>query len=164
MNRVAVIGPPGAGKTEFANELGKVLGIDNVIHLDHYLWKPGWTRTTTKERLSIIKDITEHSAWVIEGNYLDIIEEQLSHANLVIWLNVGLCISLYRVITRYLGRFASKDSAEVPDITLSFIWSIILYPFIDQKVIRKTIENQRGLSAVILNTPNQIDSYLEKLR
>lgn len=164
MNRVAVIGPPGAGKTEFANKLGEVLEIDSVIHLDHYLWKPGWIRTTTEERLSIIKDITEMPNWVIEGNYLDIIDEQISRATLVVWLNVGPYTSLYRVITRYLRRLAAKGPDEVPGITLSFIWSIILYPFVDQKVIRKKIENQSGLSAVILNSPDQIASYLEKIR
>ena len=41
MNKIVIIGSPGAGKSTFAHELGAILNID-VIYLDRHFWKTGW--------------------------------------------------------------------------------------------------------------------------
>ena len=40
MQRIAVVGSGGAGKSTFGRELGRLLGLP-VIHLDHHYWRPG---------------------------------------------------------------------------------------------------------------------------
>lgn len=165
MNRIVVIGPPGAGKTEFANELGVILGIENVYHLDFYFWKPGWIKTTSEERLSIIEDLTDQQCWIIEGNFLDTIDEQFVRADLIIWLNMQFWISLIRVFNRYLGFLRKKRNTIAPGckdkITPRFLWSIILYPFVDAKVIRRKITTRRNRPVIILNSPNQVASFIK---
>ena len=44
MQRVAIIGTGGAGKSTLARRMGERLGIE-VIHLDHLFWQPGWEPT-----------------------------------------------------------------------------------------------------------------------
>jgi adenylate kinase family enzyme len=48
VERVAVVGPGGAGKSTFARALGARTGLP-VVHLDQSYWKPGWTETPKDE-------------------------------------------------------------------------------------------------------------------
>ncbi|MEO9901595.1 isopentenyl transferase family protein [Nisaea sp.] len=43
MNRVLILGCPGAGKSTAARSLAKITGLP-VIHLDRHYWEPGWVR------------------------------------------------------------------------------------------------------------------------
>ena len=48
MERILVIGCPGAGKSTLSRQLGEKLGLP-VIHLDRLFWKPGWVESTREE-------------------------------------------------------------------------------------------------------------------
>ena len=48
MERVAVVGSGGAGKTTFSAELGLRTGLP-VIHLDQLYWSPAWVKMPSKE-------------------------------------------------------------------------------------------------------------------
>jgi adenylate kinase family enzyme len=48
MQRVAIIGSRGAGKSTLARKLGGILGLP-VIHLDKEYWQPGWTEPPKAE-------------------------------------------------------------------------------------------------------------------
>ena len=48
MERIAIIGPGGAGKSTLARRLGERLGLP-VIHLDAEHWRPGWVETPADE-------------------------------------------------------------------------------------------------------------------
>src|SRR3990172_230224 len=168
MNKIVVIGPPGAGKTEFANEVGRILGIDTVNHLDNFFWKPGWIRTTERERHVIIMNLTEKDKWIIEGNFLDTIDVQFSHADMVIWLNLSPFICLYRVVRRYFS-YIGKERPEIAPgcrdkITSQFLFSIFAYKIIDNKLIKKKLEKQNSPPFVVLNNPNDVNAYLEKIK
>jgi hypothetical protein len=159
MKKIVIIGPPGAGKTEFANELGQILNVDRVYHLDYFFWKPRWIRTTEAERHAIISELTKTNEWIIEGNFLDTIDTQFSHANLVIWL--------YRVVKRYFS-YIGKEIPEIAPgcrdkITLQFLFSIFAYKFIDSNLIRKKLRKQDAPRLLVLNTPSEAHAFLEKI-
>ena len=50
MEKIVIIGSPGAGKSTFARKLGSILKI-KVVHLDRVFWQPGW-----KEKPKILRD------------------------------------------------------------------------------------------------------------
>ena len=43
MEKIVIIGSPGAGKTDFALQLGKICKI-KVLHLDRLFWERGWEK------------------------------------------------------------------------------------------------------------------------
>jgi adenylate kinase family enzyme len=168
MNKIAVIGPPGAGKTEFANVLGKILRIENIYHLDHYFWKPGWTRTSGNERHAIIEELTKPSEWIIEGNFLDTLDTQFAHADLVIWLNLNPFICFYRVLKRYFS-YIGKEIPEIAPgcrdkITPGFLVSIFTYRFIDSKKVKEKLQIPNPPNLKTLKTPKEVSSFLDERR
>ena len=160
-----MIGPPGAGKTEFANDLGQILNIKSVYHLDYYFWKPGWIRTTKEERLAILGELTQKKRWVIEGNFLNTIDEQFSQADTVIWLNLNSFLCLYRVISRYLSYLIRGTPEIAPGckdkISLKFLFSIFSYKFVDSQIIGEKLSAPGSPNLVILSNPYEVNVYLE---
>lgn len=168
MKKIAVIGPPGAGKTEFTNALGQILKVEHVYHLDHYFWKPGWTRTSEDERHAIIEELTKPDEWIIEGNFLDTLDTQFAHADLVIWLYLNPFLCFYRVLKRYFS-YIGKEVPEIAKgcrdkISLEFLASIFLYRFIDGREVRKKLQIPDPPELVLLRTPREVASFLEKIR
>ena len=41
MERVVILGPGGAGKSELASAIARRTGLP-VVHLDRLFWRPGW--------------------------------------------------------------------------------------------------------------------------
>ena len=46
--RIAIVGPGGAGKSTLARALGARTGLP-VVHLDEHFWRPGWIETRREE-------------------------------------------------------------------------------------------------------------------
>ncbi|MCR9278583.1 MAG: AAA family ATPase [Pseudomonadaceae bacterium] len=57
--RIVVSGMAGAGKSTFSKALSEKTGLV-VLHLDRYLWKPGWQRVSAAE-------FSRHTAGVVAG-------------------------------------------------------------------------------------------------
>ncbi len=82
MNKVIVIGCPGAGKTTFAEKLNKITGLP-LYHLDTIWHNPDKThipRETFDERIA---EIFSTPAWIIDGNYKRTIEIRLQNCDTV---------------------------------------------------------------------------------
>ncbi len=63
MQRVAIIGNAGGGKSTFAQKLGNKLNLP-VHHIDLLQWKPGWVST------SVAEFDREHERWLSEPHWI----------------------------------------------------------------------------------------------
>jgi len=68
MQRIAVVGSGGAGKSTFATELGRRLGLP-VIHLDEHYWQPGWVATPAEQWQDRQRGLVAYDCWIVDGNY-----------------------------------------------------------------------------------------------
>ena len=68
MQRVMVIGSPGAGKSTLSGKLAAVTGLP-LFHLDAEYWLPGWTEREPREWQDKLADIVAGKRWIIDGNY-----------------------------------------------------------------------------------------------
>jgi adenylate kinase family enzyme len=83
MQRVAVVGPGGAGKSTFAAELGRRTGLP-VIHLDRHFWRPGWVEPAREDWRKVQADLVAGDRWIADGNYGGTFDIRFERADTVI--------------------------------------------------------------------------------
>jgi adenylate kinase family enzyme len=87
MQRVMVIGSPGAGKSTLATELARRTGIP-LFHLDQLAWLPGWVESDKADFRTRVDWVLEQSRWIIDGNYGGSLSQRLARADTVIDLDL----------------------------------------------------------------------------
>ena len=78
-----VMGPPGAGKSTLARQLGAFFGLP-VFHLDQVWWRPGWIEAPPDAFRADVERIAALPAWVIDGNFTATIVPRLCAADTLI--------------------------------------------------------------------------------
>ena len=106
MQRILVIGSPGAGKSTLASRLAERLGLP-LIHLDREYFGPGWTTPTKPEWRAQVTALAARPAWVMDGNYASTFDIRVPRATAIVWLDLPrrqcLGSALWRVARHY-GR------------------------------------------------------------
>ena len=129
MRRVAVVGPGGAGKSTFARELGRRLGLP-VVHLDAHYWKPGWTPTPPAEWGALQAELLAGERWVADGNYGATFDLRFGRADTVVVLAPPRLHCLAGALRRSLARRGEAvQAAGCPErVSADFLRWIWRYP------------------------------------
>lgn len=99
-NKIAIIGPSGAGKTTLAEKLGSRLGL-KVYHLDKLFWHHDWKRKDRETRIDILQYLVLEKQWIIEGTYLNSSDLHLYKADAIIFLDISSFMCGKRIIKRH---------------------------------------------------------------
>ena len=113
MRRVAVIGPPGTGKSTLSRRLAQITGLP-LIHLDRLFWSEGWVSTPRDQWEREVRRMVAGDEWIIDGNYASTLGIRLEVADTVILLDLPRSIYIRRVITRMLRAFIRRETR--PDL------------------------------------------------
>ena len=128
MERLLIIGSPGAGKSTFAAEVARLTGLP-LIHLDRLHWKPGWVESGKEEFDSKLREAISRPRWVIDGNYGRTLPLRLARADTVIDLDLPRWQCLLGIVRRafiYRGRTRSDMAPGCPE---QLTWEFILYTY-----------------------------------
>jgi adenylate kinase family enzyme len=164
VERVAVVGPGGAGKSTFAVALGRRTGLP-VVHLDRLFWRPGWEATPHDEWLAAQGAVVAADRWIVDGNYSGTIDLRLARADTVVILDPGRVRSLAGALGRTMrnrGRELQADGCpEHLDVEfLRWIWD---YPTRSRPRIDEAVARHGHLSVVELRSRQEASDFVEQL-
>lgn len=117
--RIAIVGPPAAGKTTLARELCRSRELP-FRDLDDIYWLPSWRRPAADEWRDIYMGVLAEDRWVVAGNYQSLLSERLVRAELVIILDPGILTCLLRLGRRSTMRVLGRRSAFPAQVDARF--------------------------------------------
>ena len=171
MQRIAVIGTTGSGKTTLAARISERLGIRHV-ELDALHWDPAWTPSPAfRERAA---EALRGDAWVVDGNYSQVRDIVWSRADTVVWLDYPLRLILWRLLRRTVRRVSRREELwnenrerlwdQVATRNSLFLWALQTYPRRKREYPQMLARPEHAhLGVVRLRNPRHTRSWLEGL-
>lgn len=157
--KIAMIGPPGSGKSTFAFKLGKILGIP-VHHLDRHMFEQGGKKRDKQEFIETQKSMIDEKAWVIEGCSFSTFEMRFAKADVLIYFQFSRFVCLWRLFKRLFNY--KKDFGGLRTIN----WDILKYTWNFDKEKRARIEELRAkypkTEFLIFRTQKDADLFLKQ--
>ena len=164
MEKVIIVGCPGAGKTTFAVALGAKLHIP-VHHLDAHFWLKNWTPRPQEEFRHIQTELMQQDRWILDGNFKKSVPHRIAMADTIILFDFPKIVNLWRSFKRYLKHRGSMrpdmGSGNKEALRWKFIKYILLYP-------RKKFENDvislaKGKTVIIFRNSKEVADFLANI-
>ena len=162
MQRVLVIGSPGAGKSTFSRELARRTGLP-LTHLDAEYWRPGWVRPPKAEWEAKVRELISPDAWILDGNYTSTLSLRAARADTVIALDCPRWLCLYRAVRRaWFGQRPDRLDLGQEPLNLEFLRFIWSFPAVQRRQLLE-LKQMLGLHLVRLSTDAQAEAWLSAL-
>ncbi len=126
MQRIAVLGSPGSGKSTFALKLAKVTGLP-LVHLDKEFHLPGWQERAAEEWADIHAELISRESWIVDGCYGNTAAARVQRADLLIWFDISTLVCLYRVLKRIVSGFGRERFDTAPGCPERFDFEFLRY-------------------------------------
>ena len=165
MERILIIGSPGAGKSTLAAEVARITGLP-LIHLDRHHWKPGWVELGPEEWAVKVRELIDEPRWVIDGNYSGSLSLRLTRADMVVDLDLPTALCLARIVKRALrhrGRVRPDMGEGCPE---QLNWPFLLYTARFRRQGRRRIEARMagfGGTRIRLRSRREVRAFLAGL-
>ena len=101
MERVAIVGSGGAGKSTWSRALAEKTGLP-LTHLDHQFWRPGWVEVPRDEWRAYQEELVKEPRWILDGNYGGTMDIRLPAADTVFIFGIHRARCLASAIKRCL--------------------------------------------------------------
>jgi adenylate kinase family enzyme len=166
MQRILVIGSPGAGKSTLARRLSDQLGLP-LIHLDREHWSAGWVSLPNDVWADRVAELAARPSWIIDGNYANTLDVRLNRATTIIWLDLPRWLCMARIVRRvltYRGRVRPDMAEGCPErLNLEFLryaWNFSRHSRSKNEGLLKGLRSDQKL--VVLRTPREVANFLNR--
>ena len=163
MEKIAIIGSPGAGKTTLATKISSMLKI-KVIHLDRLLWKRGWQGKSSDTRIDILQALDMEKRWIIEGIYLNSSEPLLNTTDTIIFLDIPPLLCLQHIIKRHLA-YRGRPRRDIPAgctdrLTLLRMLKVLAFPFQEGRTLEQKLRDYESKQIIRLRSGKEVRDFL----
>jgi adenylate kinase family enzyme len=162
VDRIAIMGCGGSGKSHLARELGARLGI-TPVHLDARYYDQDWKPLDQEAFAALQRDLVAPPRWIIDGNYASTLPIRLQAADTVIFLDLPGWACLLGTLQRQARHGGGQHQAngEYNRITRDFVRYIIGYRKTMAPRVQSLIaEHANDAQVVILRGRRAASRYL----
>lgn len=159
MQKVIVIGCPGAGKSTFSRRLRDITNLP-LYYLDMLWHKPDRTNVTPEVFYRELNSILEKDAWIIDGNYNRTLELRLQNCDTVFLLDFPLEDCLAGALSRIGNEREDMPWAET-ELDAEFCQWILDFPQNQLPYIYELVHRYSGSKEIIIfRSREEADSYI----
>ncbi|MBD2325292.1 adenylate kinase [Alkalinema sp. FACHB-956] len=173
MQRIAIVGTTGAGKTTLARRVAELLDLVHV-ELDGLQWEPDWTPAEDGIFSDRITHALRGNRWVVDGNYSRVRDLIWQQADTIVFLDYSFWVVFGRLLGRTWRRSFYREelwNGNRENFRLSFfstdsvLWWMVKtyrkrrreYPLLFQR------SDYAHLSVVHLTSPEQTEQWCAQL-
>ena len=161
MDKIIVIGSPGAGKSTFSTRLGKLLHIP-VTHMDLLYWNRDVTNVSREVLIERAENAMKASRWILDGNYLATMEQRLMPCDTVFFLDYSVEQCLAGVRERR-GQLRSDipwvETEEDPE----FMDQIRNFPHRERPRIEELLASVPDKNVIRFRTRQESEAWLQSI-
>jgi adenylate kinase family enzyme len=165
-DRILVLGPSGAGKTELALRLGELLGLP-LVHLDAHRWRPGWVALPDRDWRPVVAELTRAPEWIMDGTYESTLDLRIPAADAVIVLEVSRLSCFVGLLRRRFlnGRQPRPDAPAGQRIDRAFLRYLWRYPAATRPLLLAELgEHGNGKTVIVVHGRRQVGRLLAAIR
>ncbi|MEV5694283.1 topology modulation protein [Micromonospora globbae] len=164
MDRIAIIGCGGSGKTVLARHLATALGLP-VTNLDKLYYDDGWNPTPMEKFAALQRELVAAERWIIEGNYASTLPIRLARADTVVFLDLPARTCLWGIAQR---RWRYRGGQHADGVYDRITWSFIKYVLGYRRSMRPKVnalvaEHGRHVRYLRLTSRRQANRFLRQL-
>lgn len=163
IQKIAIIGGPGTGKSTLAKNLGKEMKLP-VYHIDGIHHLKNWEIRPTQERDSIISEKVKEPKWVIDGTYKATLEERVINADLIIFLDYSTIAKLKGILSRYFKN-KGQEKPEIPGCKEKMDWKFIQLTIkwnkTKRKIVKDILDRYKDKKILIFKNRRSLNKWYE---
>ena len=162
MNKVIVIGCPGAGKSTFSRTLHELTGLP-LYHLDLLYWNSDKTTVRKEVFIERLQAVIALDKWIIDGNYGSTMEMRIKECDTVFFLDFPVEVCIDGIQQRQ-----GKPRPDMPWIETEddneFIEFIKNYNSQSRPKVLELLKKYDKKDIVIFKSRKDIDDYISNMR
>lgn len=163
IQKIAIIGGPGTGKSTLAKNLGKEMKLP-VYHIDGIHHLKNWEIRPTQERDAIILEKIKEPKWIIDGTYKATLEERVINADLIIFLDYSTIAKLKGILSRYFKN-KGQEKPEIPGCKEKMEWEFIQLTMkwnkTKRKIVKDILDRYKDKKILIFKNRRSLNKWYE---
>ncbi len=163
MQRIAVIGNGGGGKSTLARALGSHLGIP-LHEVDEVQWLPDWRRAPLDEVVQTLERWAAQDSWIIDGfGPWPVLDRRMGRADTIVYIDLPFRTHLWwaakrQVISLLRRRAWAGQSAPPPSLLL--FRTLRRVHAMRSDLLEVVTKNGRAAKLVRLRSPREMARWL----